>query len=61
MTVEEVGLEERAVLRAIAGRSRAGSSDDSSNGPSLRVLDGGGASRASSPTDDDQPGNATLA
>jgi hypothetical protein len=50
------------VLRAIAGRSRGGSpADDAANGPSLRVLDGGGQGRPARRTDGVGSGNATLA
>jgi signal transduction histidine kinase len=57
MLAEEVGLEERAVMRAIAGRSRGAAAADDANGPSLRVLDGGGQGRGSR----NGSGNATLA
>jgi signal transduction histidine kinase len=54
LIAEEVGLEERAVLRAMGRRSRGGSpGSDNPVGPSLRLLDGGGP--AAGPGEDDGP------
>jgi signal transduction histidine kinase len=62
LVAEEVGLEERAVLRAIGTRSRGGShAEPDAAGPSLRVLDGGGPTAAERRNDIARPGRPTLA
>jgi hypothetical protein len=62
LAAEEVGLEERAVLRAIGTRSRPGShAEPDTTGPSLRILDGGGPSPAERRNDIARPGRPTLA
>jgi signal transduction histidine kinase len=60
LAAEEVGLEERAVLRAIGGRSRNGSTQDGdATEPGLRLLGGHGPSGASGPAQDIRRGKAT--
>lgn len=61
LVAEEVGLEERTVLRAISGRHRGESGDGDSGGPSLRLLDGSGQGRAAKRSRDTRPDNATPA
>jgi hypothetical protein len=57
---EEVGLEERAVLRAIGGRVRGGEpGDGDGNGPNFRVLDGG-QGRPARRIENPRPGNPTA-
>ena len=57
---EEVGLEERAVLRAIGGRARGGEpADGDGNGPNFRVLDGG-QGRPVRRIENPRPGNPTA-
>jgi hypothetical protein len=57
---EEVGLEERAVLRAIGGRTRGGEpADGDGSSPSFRVLDGG-QGRPVRRIDNPRPGNPTA-
>jgi signal transduction histidine kinase len=57
---EEVGLEERAVLRAIGGRARGGETGDGDgNGPNFRVLDGG-QGRPVRRVENPRPGNPTA-
>jgi hypothetical protein len=59
---EEVGLEERAVLRAISGRSRGeGSPGDDSGGPNLRLVGGRGNGRPVGRATDAPPGKSTPA
>ena len=59
---EEIGLEERAVLRAMGKRPRgAGSGEEDGTGPNLRLIDGGGPRRGPIPGGDARPGNPTLA
>ena len=63
LIAEEVGLEERAVLRAMGKRSRVASPvEEDGTGPNLRVLDGGGPARGATPGGDARPGSSpTLA
>jgi signal transduction histidine kinase len=62
MRVEEVGLEERSVLRAMGGRTRGGTkADDDGRGPNLRVLDGSAADRSIGRTKRVRPDKATPA
>jgi signal transduction histidine kinase len=62
LAAEEVALEERAVLRAIGGRSRRGATRDGDAAePGLRVLDGNRPTRPTRPTRDGRPGDPTGA
>jgi signal transduction histidine kinase len=62
LIAEEVGLEERAVLRAMGKRPRGGTPvEEDGTGPNLRVLDGGGQARSADPGGDARPGGPTLA
>jgi hypothetical protein len=62
LIAEEVGLEERAVLRAMGKRPRGGSPvEEDGTGPNLRVLDWGGQARSADPGEDARPGSPTLA
>ena len=62
LAAEEVGLEERAVLRAIGGRSRSATTlDGDVTEPGLRLLDGHGPSGPTRQTRGDRRGKATRA
>ena len=62
LAAEEAGLEERAVLRAIGGRSRgATTADGDATEPGLRLVDGHGPSGPTRPANETRRGKATRA
>ena len=62
LAAEEAGLEERAVLRAIGGRSRGATTPDGdATEPGLRLVDGLGPSGPTRPANDIRRGKATRA